>query len=93
MAWAAIVVIGNGQGPTTAPTISPKRVPAYECLASATSPTDECTDDTHDDVAEKAEAAALHDLASEPPGDGANRQPDNKSRGVHFGAQFCKKFG
>src|SRR5262249_54139285 len=40
---------------------------------------DECADDAHDDVANDAEAAPLHDLAGEEAGDETDQQDDNQT--------------
>jgi hypothetical protein len=44
---------------------------------------DNCADDTYDDVTDEAETAALHDHSGQPTGDGSDHKKDNDARDIH----------
>jgi hypothetical protein len=42
-----------------------------------------CSNDANDDVSDESEAAAFHDLASQPTGNGANHEPNDQDFNSH----------
>ena len=49
----------------------------------------EGADDADDDVADQAEAAARHDLAGKPAGNGTDDEKDDECLWIHASAPLC----
>ena len=70
--------------PIKASMMAPMRPPPITMPSLRQQPAgDEGADDADDDIADQPEAAAFHDHAGQPAGDGADNQPNDKALYVH----------